>query len=910
MKKTLSLILLFLFTFSFSTFAQTAKINTFSVSAYMVTHDGYPVEYSGLKTVGIGELVYLKSNASATAYTWEITSKPATSVAVLDSTTKQMTTFRPDVKGDYKIKLTIGTTTDEITIVAGTYVGAITGNCGLCHAGTATELAGTGHATILKRGVDGILSGHYGESCIKCHTVGYNKDVTAVNGGFDDVQKELGWIFPVGADQKVGNFDAMDAKLKNVSNIQCENCHGPASQHMAGFDKTKMAVTLDSGMCAKCHDDGHYHRRPSMWANSAHARSAANSASTRSGCNDCHSGSRFVELVDTTPGIKYDSKNTGAIGCAVCHDPHASHDKHDPAINREGAGQIPLAEQAHNLRTLADVTLANGEVVTFGGQGKLCMNCHKSRRDANSYVNTSAVSSHFGPHHSTQTDMILGTNAITFGRYIPSSTHRDVMPDFCVTCHMAPTPADGPGHDKLGDHSFAMHYDNGTAEDTTDDVYNVAICQSCHGANIKNYDSFIARADYDADGKIETAREELHGLLLAVEEFFPKTATGSFDYTPSKWNTIQTRALFNHAYVEEDYSGGMHNYQFAVGLLKVTLEALNYGTLVKGQILNVTDVPNDQGKQVHVVWTRFGGDGASDNPVKDYMLLRKDAVGLAKAATQFNSFKDVPGDLKGVEIGSKIKDNHEVWTIVGRYAAAQLFEYAVVAPTLYDSTAAGMMETSFKVVGVTANGITAETDEAKGYSMDNLAPMAPTGFMGTLSVNQIKLDWDDAVDEDFKYFAIYKSTVENFDPAQTAPFKTTIETSYVDMDVQQGTKYFYTVAAVDFSGNVGEYAQKIGVFVTGVEAEFGTPTNFSLMQNYPNPFNPTTSIKFGIPEQAEVKVTIYDAVGRVVGVIVNETLPAGYYNYSWNATNLASGVYFYEMQAGNFRQTNKMLLMK
>ncbi len=912
MKKT-TILFFFLLSFSFA-FGQTAKIKTFPVSPYMIEHGEidtniYKSEYTGLKVVGLGELVYLISKDQAASYGWSITSAPAGSAAALDNIDLQMTTFRPDVIGDYTIKLEVGSTSDEIIIVVSNFIGMTAGNCGLCHSTQKSEMETTGHTTIFIRALEGTLSGHYSASCVKCHTVGYNAEPEAVNNGFDDVATTLGWTLPTPL--TAGNWDALDASLKNLSNVQCESCHGPASQHLASFSKTKMDVTLESGMCAKCHDDGHYHRRPLMWSKSAHSMSNLNTGATRSGCNDCHSGSRFVELIDKTPGIQYNAANTGAIGCAVCHDPHDSHDNHDPMLNSAGQEDV----QKHHLRSIEDVTLTNGEVVTLGGTGKLCMNCHKSRREAESYVASANVSSHFGPHYSTQTDMIMGTNAITFGRYLPSSTHKDVLPDFCVTCHMAETPGGRSGfgtygRDEIGDHTFKMHWagDDGVLF-TDDDAYNIGICQDCHGDSFDTFDEFPSRADHDGDGTVETAREEIHGLLHDVEMLLPPVGEATINYS-LPFSPIQRRALFNYAFVEEDHSFGMHNFQYAINLLKVTIEALNYGTLAKGEILGIYDVPNDQGKQVFISWTRFGGDGVSNDPVTDYVILRKDMTGnLGKVNPTYSSMDQVPGDVNKI-INSTVSDNGVMWTIVAATPAIQFLEYNMVVPTIYDSSASGLVETTFKVVGVTANGLSAETDEKSGYSIDNLAPVTPSGLMGAFADGRVGLQWDEAVDKDFQYFAIYRSNIAGFDPSQSEPYATTVSNFYEDEQVENGKTYYYKIAAFDFSGNMSNLSAELPIIVTSLNDIAGIPTEFSLSQNYPNPFNPTTEIKFGLPEASHVKVTIYNSVGKEISVLVNKNMQAGFYTYTWSASNIATGVYFYEMKTNNFTQVKKMLLVK
>ncbi|MCI0448948.1 MAG: T9SS type A sorting domain-containing protein [Chlorobi bacterium] len=88
------------------------------------------------------------------------------------------------------------------------------------------------------------------------------------------------------------------------------------------------------------------------------------------------------------------------------------------------------------------------------------------------------------------------------------------------------------------------------------------------------------------------------------------------------------------------------------------------------------------------------------------------------------------------------------------------------------------------------------------------------------------------------------------------------------------------------------------------------PVKFNLSQNYPNPFNPAANIKFDIPKSAFIKLVIYDVIGREVSVLVNEQLSAGSYKADWDASNYPSGVYFYKLQAGDYRETKKMVLVK
>ena len=88
------------------------------------------------------------------------------------------------------------------------------------------------------------------------------------------------------------------------------------------------------------------------------------------------------------------------------------------------------------------------------------------------------------------------------------------------------------------------------------------------------------------------------------------------------------------------------------------------------------------------------------------------------------------------------------------------------------------------------------------------------------------------------------------------------------------------------------------------------PGEFRLYQCYPNPFNPGTAIKFDISKTSNVKLVVYDALGRQVEELVNGELKAGTYKAEWNASQFSSGVYFYSLISGDFVQTKKMVLVK
>ncbi len=94
------------------------------------------------------------------------------------------------------------------------------------------------------------------------------------------------------------------------------------------------------------------------------------------------------------------------------------------------------------------------------------------------------------------------------------------------------------------------------------------------------------------------------------------------------------------------------------------------------------------------------------------------------------------------------------------------------------------------------------------------------------------------------------------------------------------------------------------------ELDKGIPTEYALSQNYPNPFNPTTTIEFALPKAGNVKMIVYDILGRSVAELVNGNLNAGYHRVKFNASNLASGIYFYSIKADDFTNVKKLMLLK
>jgi len=554
---------------------------------------------AGLNNVALGEPVYLDALVNIaippgdiTGVAWALTNRPVGSSTALTnsplgtnvpvykpsqalvSQVAGRAAFWPDMRGQYTVTATIttaseGTTNLVQTINAGVYMGIET--CSLCHSGgqiamdKVTPWSKTEHASMFSRGMDGLVSSSYGLSCIPCHTLGYDTDPrTTNNGGFSAVSKQLGWTVP-----KVltnGNWASITTNypaLANVANIQCENCHGPGSEHapaMIGYTPGQtnfnylIAKDLGEGDCAQCHDDMSHHFYVAEWNNSFHAVTTMDPAGS-AGCVGCHTAPGFVSRME---GVPITDTSYEAITCAACHEPHD-------------------VSKPHQIRAYNTATLMDGTVVTNAGMGGLCMQCHMSRQNATNYVLTAAGSSHYGPHHGPQADMLEGVNGITYGKAIGSSPHKDCVPDTCVTCHMQPQTASSPAFTRAGGHTF---YPAAPASGTNPAVQLTAVCVQCHGS-ITTFN--FPTVDYDGDGVVEGVQTEVTNLMNQLAVLLPPVGVAKTTLNiDSTWTPQQLKAAYNYLFVQSDGSYGVHNIAYTVDLIKGSIADLGGGASASG----------------------------------------------------------------------------------------------------------------------------------------------------------------------------------------------------------------------------------------------------------------------------------------------------------------------------------------
>jgi len=191
-------------------------------------------------------------------------------------------------------------------------------------------------------------------------------------------------------------------------------------------------------------------------------------------------------------------------------------------------------------------------------------------------------------------------------------------------------------------------------------------------------------------------------------------------------------------------------------------------------------------------------------------------------------------------------------------------------------------------------------------SNDNSLPVELVAFTARNTAEGVQLAWRTASEQNNAGFEVQRRS-EKASEWQVLGFVrgagTTAEAqSYTFLDKSASGKVQYRLKQIDFDGQF-EYSNVI-------EVDAGLPKVFALEQNYPNPFNPSTTIRYQLPVASEVKLEVYDVLGKKIATLVNERQSAGSYQVVWNASGLSSGTYFYRLQAGTFVETKKMIMVK
>jgi len=198
---------------------------------------------------------------------------------------------------------------------------------------------------------------------------------------------------------------------------------------------------------------------------------------------------------------------------------------------------------------------------------------------------------------------------------------------------------------------------------------------------------------------------------------------------------------------------------------------------------------------------------------------------------------------------------------------------------------------------------------------DDPLPVELIGFKGEATVLGVMLEWQTASERDNAGFMLMRNGEVIADYREHAALRGAGTSAvgrryrFIDERVREGERYVYALRSVDFDGTVHDYAVRVEVEGKRVSRDY------ELMQNYPNPFNPVTTIRYVLPEESEVRVRVYDMLGRMVKEVVGGVRQgAGVYEVRFEGSDLGSGVYVYRLEAvgsrGRYVASKKMVLMK
>ncbi len=339
----------------------------------------------------------------------------------------------------------------------------------------------------------------------------------------------------------------------------------------------------------------------------------------------------------------------------------------------------------------------------------------------------------------------------------------------------------------------------------------------------------------------------------------------------------------------------------------------------------IVDVPNDQGGQVRLQFTRSGRDFAdetgaaaasytiyrrADDPLlKQRLAARKPETGAEPVGLETVSFdghdyvQGGPAKANGFPPG--------IWESITSLGARQADTYLSLVPTLSDSGTVVQPSVYTVVTHTTTPAVWYVSLPDSGFSVDNIAPGVPQGFTAAYGDAATTLAWLASPEPDFQYYRVYRGVGDGFVPSPANLVQATASAGWVD-PVDNPWRFRYKITALDHAGNESE-AAVVGE-VSAVPG--GLPTQFALHQCVPNPFNPTTTIGYDLPKRTTVRLTVFDVAGRLVRSLVpSEVLGAGRHEVVWNGRNesgrsVSAGLYFFRLEAGGFQATKRMTLVK
>lgn len=481
-----------------------------------------------------------------------------------DETADTVTWTSPDDPGVYTISvhatdgqfIGIGTRLIGVGMYAPTVTPYYLGDesCSGCHSGVHSEWLMTGHADAWASLQN---SGHPASYCNPCHAIGWEFDLT-----------DTSFVSNAGD----GGYD--EAPIIKYVNVQCEACHGPGSDHVTSMSADDIQIDWEVMNCGKCHD-GTHHPYLTEWLNSPHGfdpYTSSHGAGARNTCGGCHEGVAGAYRLEGDLSVFYGSGVVATrpdtidvpiepVNCQTCHN---SHSDENPA----------------QLRTVDDVVLIEtggvNPIISEGGTGKLCMQCHHARHGPDEHIPGGDI--RFGPHSSPQADVIAAETGYT-GVAAPgfnwAGPSHLLVQNSCKTCHLNMIEYPGPAGSAVTGHEFMP-----TPE----------ACVNCHG-QVNDFEDIPAADDFDGNGIVEGLQVEVDGLMDMLREAIVAsgldTSTAGFvgAIGDSSISTLQQReAGWNWVFVNNDQSRGIHNPDYVVQLLQQSILYIG-GTLPENAVI-------------------------------------------------------------------------------------------------------------------------------------------------------------------------------------------------------------------------------------------------------------------------------------------------------------------------------------
>jgi hypothetical protein len=384
----------------------------------------------------------------------------------------------------------------------------------------------------------------------------------------------------------------------------------------------------------------------------------------------------------------------------------------------------------------------------------------------------------------------------------------------------------------------------------------------------------------------------------------------------AKWMDTRDTPTNDSAYIYASYSddGGVtfaQNQRISTAKMKINCTTCGGGgtPAYQGDYDAITAIDN----QSLICWTDFraGTFGSYVGFFPDYamkVLPAIDSVGNEQDSVFYNiSVPSVKLYNSNVIFSATINPTPSVGTITVDFPNGNTLSTFPGVVTMRVRTTGNVSVGNYTItfVGNGPNGTPIHKRTAT-LVVGLVIPVELTAFNASVNENEVRLDWTTATELNNLGFEIQRKSVDGqYESLGFVNGKgTTTEVnnySFTDNKVDAGN-YTYRLMQKDYDGSFA-YSQE-------VEVEIDLPLAYALEQNYPNPFNPTTTIGYSIPEDNLVTIRLYDVLGNEVITLVNEQKPAGKYEMLYNASNIASGVYYYQITSGSFTQTRKLMLMK